>query len=133
MSSIFSKIIAREIPGHFVYEDDVCVALLDKFPALPGQTLVIPKVEINYILDLDEATYTHICTVARNVARALDTVFTAERTCFVIEGFEVPHVHIKLYPMQDGELPLGVLIKNGKIEDDEVLAGHAEKIKAALQ
>jgi len=50
MSTIFSKIIAREIPAQFVYEDDVCVVVMDRFPAVQGQTLVISKQEINYIL-----------------------------------------------------------------------------------
>jgi diadenosine tetraphosphate (Ap4A) HIT family hydrolase len=132
MSSIFSKIINREVSGHFIYEDEVCVAILDKFPALPGQTLIIPKQEVDYVLDLDETTYTHVCRVARKVAQALDVVFSAERTCFVIEGFEVPHVHIKLYPMADGALPLGVLMKQGVVEDDAILADYALKLQKVL-
>mgnify|MGYP003451521912 CR=1 FL=1 len=132
MASIFSKIIAREIPGQFIYEDEVCVALMDKFPAIPGQALIIPKVETSYILDLDDATYTHLFALAKRVAGALDTVFEAERTCYVVEGFEVPHVHIKLYPMPDTSIPLGAQLANGKIEDDDILEEQAGQIKAAL-
>ncbi len=132
MASIFTKIIAGEVPGQIFYEDEVCVALLDKFPAVPGQSLVVPRVEVDYMLELDTAVYTHIFMVARKVAEALDTVFEAKRTCFVVEGFEVPHVHIKLYPMQDTSRALGDVLPNGKMEEDSVLQGQAERIKAAL-
>jgi histidine triad (HIT) family protein len=132
MASIFTKIINREIPGHFIFEDQLCVAILDKFPAIPGQTLIIPKAEIDYIVDLDEETYVHICSIAKKVARALDAVFMAKRTCFVVEGFEVPHVHIKLYPMHETTLPLGSLLPNGTLASDDTLADHASRIKAFL-
>jgi histidine triad (HIT) family protein len=132
MASIFTKIINREIPGHFVYEDHLCVAILDKFPAIPGQTLIIPKAEIDYIVDLDEETYVHICSIAKKVARVLDEVFMTKRTCFVVEGFEVPHVHIKLYPMQNTTPPLGSLLPNGTLAPDDILADHANRIKALL-
>jgi histidine triad (HIT) family protein len=132
MASIFSKIIAREIPGHFIYEDEVCVAILDKFPAVPGQTLVIPKQEINYIVNLDDAAYQHLFAIAKLIAIALDTAYETERTCMVVEGFEVPHVHIKLYPMTSNEVPLGQLLPGGTMADDTVLEKEAEKIIAAL-
>jgi len=102
MTTIFSKIIAREIPAKFVYEDDICVAIMDKFPSVPGQVLVIPKVETDYAFDLPDGVYQHLMLVTKRIAVALDTVFATERTCLAIEGFEVPHVHVKLYPMQKG-------------------------------
>lgn len=129
--TIFTKIINREIPGHFVYEDDTCVAILDKFPAVAGQTLVIPKQQIDYAFALDVATYQHLSTIAQRVARALDTVFQTERTCMVVEGFEVPHAHIKLYPVLD-TTPLGKVLPHTTEADDGTLAAQAEKIIAAL-
>lgn len=132
MSSIFSKIIAREVPGQFVYEDDVCVAILDKFPAVPGQTLIIPKQPVSYIVDLDDATYQHLWKIAKLIAIALDTAYQTERTCMVVEGFEVPHVHIKLYPMTSTEIPLGKHLSGGVMAEDTELEKEAEKIIAAL-
>lgn len=132
MSSIFSKIIAREVPGQFIYEDEVCVAILDKFPAVPGQTLVIPKQEVDYILDLNETTYLHLWQVAKRVASALDATYHTKRTCMVVEGFEVPHVHIKLYPMTSTETPLGAILPTGKMADDETLTAEASEIIKAL-
>lgn len=133
MASIFTKIIAREIPAHFVYEDEQCVVILDKFPAVRGQTLVIPKQEVDYAFDLDDATYAYIAQVAKRVARALDEVFGTERTCLVIEGFEVPHAHLKLYPMQPGDTDLGAkLSANGTEASDDELAETTMRIKSAL-
>ena len=130
--SIFSKIIRREIPGVFVYEDDVCVVLMDKFPALLGQTLVIPKEEVDYVFDLDEKTYAHIFSVAKKIATATDKSLKPARTCLVVEGFEVPHVHIKIYPVHDTSQGLGQYLKGGEAADDEELIKLAERIKAQL-
>ena len=131
MSTIFTKIINREIPGHFVYEDDVCVVLMDKFPAVPGQTLVIPKQEADYLFDLPQETYDHLFAVAKKVARASDKAFNTVRTCLVVEGFEVPHVHLRLYPMTKVE-SLGKVMVQQAEASDEVLAKQAQQIKALL-
>jgi len=132
MCSIFTKIIKREIPGHFVYEDDVCVVLMDKFPAVEGQTLVIPKKEIDYIFDLPKEEYLHLWEVAEKIARASDKAFEAKRTCIVVEGFEVPHAHIRLYPVPETDKSLAEIIKNPSEEPDEVLAEQATQLEAAL-
>lgn len=130
--SIFSKIIRREIPAHFVYEDDACVVILDKFPSIEGQTLVIPKEEVNYAFDLNEETYLHLFNVAKKIAKALDQVFNTERTCLVVEGFEVPHAHIKLYPMPKGNTKLSNALSAGTEENDEILATKAVLIKRSV-
>ena len=72
MSSIFSKIVAGEIPCYKIYEDDVCLAFLDINPEEKGHTLVIPKVEVDKIYDLDEETYTHLFSVAKKLAKNMD-------------------------------------------------------------
>jgi histidine triad (HIT) family protein len=133
MSTIFTKIIMREIPGFFVYEDDVCVVLMDKFPAVPGQLMVVPKEAVAYAFDLSDKTYLHICMIAKLVAKALDVVFQTERTCLVIEGFEVPHVHIKLYPMTTSDEPLGAVMPQGVEASDESLSEHAARIQMTLE
>jgi histidine triad (HIT) family protein len=132
MSTIFSKIITREIAAQFVYEDEVCFAVMDKFPAINGQVLVIPRKEVDYAFDLEEETYLHIFKVAKQIAQALDKVFDTTRTCLVVEGFEVPHVHIKLYPMTKDDTNLASAIDNPKEATDQCLQTQADKIKEAL-
>ncbi|MCA9354788.1 MAG: HIT family protein [Candidatus Kaiserbacteria bacterium] len=132
MSTIFTKIINREIPSQFVYEDDVCVVVMDKFPAISGQTLVIPKVEVDYAFDLDDETYAHIFAVAKKITKASDKAFSTFRTCLVVEGFEVPHVHIKLYPMTEKQSLGAAISGTPEPADDAVLAEQAEQIKTAL-
>jgi histidine triad (HIT) family protein len=133
MASIFTKIIRREIPGHFIYEDETCVVILDKFPAVKGQSLVIPKKEVDYAFDLDEETYLHLTKIAKRIAQASDRALGAVRTCLVIEGFDVPHVHIKLYPLMDTHTPLGSIMPTGKEASDEELAIVATQIIGAFE
>lgn len=133
MTSIFTKIINREIPGHFIYEDEFCVAILDKFPAVKGQSLVIPKKDIDYAFDLDDDSYIHLFQIAKKIAKASDEALGAIRTCLVVEGFDVPHVHIKIYPMVDTEKALGAIMPNGKEATDEELTIVATQIMAALK
>ena len=98
MTTLFEKIIAREIPGVFVYEDDFCVVLMDKFPTTRGQCLVIPREPIDYAFDLSDETYLHCLRVTKEIVHAVDASLNPVRTCVAIEGFEVPHAHIKLFP-----------------------------------
>lgn len=132
MTSIFTKIINREIPGHFIYEDEFCVAILDKFPAVKGQSLVIPKKDIDYAFDLDDDSYIHLFKIAKKIAKASDRALNAVRTCLVVEGFDVPHVHIKIYPMQDTEQALGAIMPNGKEASDEELSIIALQLSNAV-
>ena len=131
--SIFTKIINREIPAHFIYEDNDCVVILDKFPAVKGQSLVIPKKEIDYAFDLDDDTYLHLFEVAKEVGTASDKALNAARTCLVVEGFDVPHVHIKIYPMASTEKALGIVMHETAEETDENLAVVATQIQAAME
>jgi len=129
--TIFTKIINRELPGHIIYEDAYCVALLDIFPAVPGQTLVIPKTPEPYVFALDDDTYQHLFAVAKKVAVILDRVLQTERTCLVVEGFEVPHTHIKLYPMTD-TTPLGQVMPKQQKADEADLAELATQLRTQL-
>ncbi|MEX0918078.1 MAG: HIT family protein [Candidatus Paceibacterota bacterium] len=132
MTSLFSKIVKREIPAHIVYEDDVCIVILDKFPSIKGQSLVIPKAEVDYAFDLPDDIYHHLFDIAKMVAHALDTTFDTERTCLIVEGFEVPHVHIKLYPVPKGTAALGPLLTQGSEAPDEELAATAAELRTAI-
>lgn len=130
--SIFTKIINHEIPAHFIYEDEHCVAILDKFPSVKGQTLVIPKEEVDYAFDLDDDTYIHLFKTAKKVARALDKALDPKRTCLVVEGFDVPHVHVKIYPVTDPSKGLSGFLSMGEEVSDEELSVVATQIQAAL-
>lgn len=130
--TIFAKIINRELPGHIVYEDDVCIAIMDIFPSTPGQMIVIPKEPVPYIFDLSNTDYTHTMDVVKQVAKALDTVFNTSRTCIVVEGFEVPHTHVKLYPLPKEETALTNVIMQTAPADQTDLEKQCAQIKTAL-
>lgn len=99
MATIFTRIINREIPGRFVYEDDTCVAFLTIEPLSPGHTLVVPRQEVDHWIDLDSGTMGHLTHVAQRVGRAIDQVFSPLRVGMMIAGLEVPHVHIHVTQM----------------------------------
>ncbi len=102
MSSIFTKIINREIPAYIVAEDDKHIAFLDIFPNAKGHILVVPKEEIDKIFDMSEKAYLDLMQFARKVAKAQEKVFTgAKRIGMAVVGLEVPHVHVHLIPLND--------------------------------
>ena len=99
MKSVFSKIINREIPAYIVHEDENYMAFLDINPLSPGHTLVIPKTEVDYILNLDEQTYSGLMLFAQKLAKAIDKWTDAKRVGVAVVGFEVPHAHVHLIPI----------------------------------
>ena len=99
MSSIFTKIIQREIPSYKVAEDDDYFAFLDINPNTKGHTLVVPKKEENKLFDLDEASYLNLMQFAYRVAKAIEKVVPCERVGLTVIGLEVPHVHVHLIPL----------------------------------
>lgn len=94
MGSIFTQIIAGEMPGHFVWKDDVCVAFLSIAPLQPGHTLVVPREEVDSWTDLEPGVMQHLTGVAHAVGRALDKVYQPEKVGLTILGLEVRHVHL---------------------------------------
>ena len=101
MSSIFSKIIAGEIPSYKVAEDERFLAFLDIFPLAKGHLLVIPKKETNYIFDLESEEYLGLWQFTQLVAKAMDQVFDCDRIGVAVIGLEVPHAHIHLVPLKN--------------------------------
>ncbi|MFN3839621.1 MAG: HIT family protein [Cyclobacteriaceae bacterium] len=99
MPTIFTRIINREIPGHIVAEDDQFIAFLDVMPLVPGHVLVVPKQEIDYIFDLDDATLAGLHVFSKKVAKAIKKVVSCKRVGVAVIGLEVPHVHVHLVPM----------------------------------
>jgi len=100
MASIFSRIIAGEIPSYKVAEDDNCYAFLDINPLTKGHTLVVPKQEVDYIFDLDDRTLSDMMLFAKQVAIKIKRKIACKRVAIVVLGLEIPHAHIHLIPIQ---------------------------------
>jgi histidine triad (HIT) family protein len=99
MSSIFSKIISGEIPCHKIAEDDKHLAFLDITPLVKGHTLVIPKVETDYIFDLDDNDLADLIVFSKNVSKLIKSAIPCKKIGVTVIGLEVPHAHIHLLPM----------------------------------
>jgi histidine triad (HIT) family protein len=98
MPTIFSKIVAGEIPCHKVWEDEQHLAFLDINPWTYGHTLVIPKREQDYLWDMPEDSFIALQRAAQTVAQLLKTKLQCKRVCSMVIGYEIPHVHIHLLP-----------------------------------
>ena len=99
MSSIFTKIINREIPAHIVAEDDNFIAFLDVNPNAKGHTLCVPKQEIDKVFDMDTNHYLELMKFSYKIAQALEKTVPCKRVGMAVIGFEVPHVHVHLIPL----------------------------------
>ena len=113
MPSIFTKIINRERPADIFFEDEKYMAILDINPIRDGHILVIPKKEIDYIFDLNEEEYTELMQVSRKVGLMLEEKIKDKleisRIAIIVEGMQVPHVHVHLVPLfkEDSGLSVG--------------------------
>jgi len=101
VSSIFTRIINGEIPAHVVAENDQFLAFLDVFPIAKGHTLVIPKIETDYIFNLEDKAYQDLWLFAKNVGKKVEKVIPCERIGIAVIGLEVAHAHIHLVPIND--------------------------------
>lgn len=99
MSSIFSKIIAGEIPAYKVAETDQFIAFLDILPLAKGHVLCIPKKEIDYIFDMEDADYLALMHFSKKVAKGIKQVIPCQKVGVAVIGLEVPHAHVHLIPM----------------------------------
>lgn len=130
MATIFSRIIAGEIPCYKVAEDDRFFAFLDINPLVKGHTLVIPKQEVDYIFDLNDEDLAAMHVFAKRVALAIDKAFPCRKVGEAVLGLEVPHAHIHLIPMQNEK---DMLFSNPKLKlTDEEFKAVAEAIRAVL-
>ncbi len=102
MSTIFTKIINGELPSYKIYEDEIAVVFLDINPLQKGQVLLVPRKEIDYIYDLDPDTYASLLKRTQYIAQILKSKLNCKRVCMIVEGYEVPHAHIKLIPTNSG-------------------------------
>ena len=131
MPTIFSRIISGELPGRFVWRDEQCVAFLTINPIKPGHTLVVPRQEIDRWTDLDPALAAHLMTVAQAVGAAVQTAFDPARIGLVIAGFEVPHTHLHILPV-DSMADFDFAAAESD-PDPAALDRAAESIRAALR
>jgi histidine triad (HIT) family protein len=99
MASVFSKIVAGEIPAYKIAENENYLAFLDIFPLTKGHTLVIPKKEVDYLFDLDNDTYLGLMEFAKKVAIGIKKTIPCNRISMQVIGLEVPHAHIHLIPI----------------------------------
>lgn len=129
--TIFSKIVAGEIPAHVVAESNEFLAFLDISPLAEGHVLVIPKKEVDYIFDLDDETYTGLHIFAKIVATALKKAIPCKKVGVAVIGLEVPHAHIHLIPMNRVD-DLNFARPKLSFTPEELVATK-DKIKAAFR
>lgn len=128
--TIFSKIIKGEIPCYKIAEDDNFFAFLDINPLVKGHTLVIPKIEEDYLFNLDDETLAGMIVFSKKVALAIGKTITCNRVGLTVIGLEVPHAHIHLIPItRESDMNFG----NAKLKlDKEEMAEIARKIQLAF-
>ena len=130
MASIFTKIINREIPAHIVAEEDQYIAFLDIMPLVKGHTLVVPKIEVDYIFDLEDPVLTGLNIFAKKVSKAIRKATGCKRLGVAVLGLEVPHAHMHLVPMNSMS---DMNFANPKLKpSQEELAVMAEKIRSSF-
>jgi histidine triad (HIT) family protein len=129
--SIFSRIIAGELPGTFVWKDDQAVAFLSINPMMPGHTLVVPRAEVDHWIDLDPALAAHLFQVAQQIGKAQDLEWKPRRVGVLIVGEEVPHTHLHVVPINSpNELTFAHADPN---PDPAALADAATRLRARLR
>jgi histidine triad (HIT) family protein len=101
--TLFSKIIAGEIPAYKIAEDDRFFAFLDIFPLREGHTLVVPKIEVDKFFDVPDAYLANMLLFARPIARAIERAFDCNRCGLSVVGLEVPHAHLHLVPIDNAD------------------------------
>lgn len=130
MESIFSKIVSGEIPSFKVAETLEYLAFLDVNPLVEGHVLVIPKIEVDYIFDMDSESYVGLMMFAQIVAKALKKAIPCRKIGVTVIGLEVPHVHVHLLPMNTMD---DINFSRPKLTlSDEKLAQIAERIREQL-
>ena len=131
MSSVFTKIISGELPCHKVAEDETYFAFMEIKPVTPGHVLVIPKVEVDYIFDLDDKVLSGLMLFCKKVAHAVKKAVPCEKVAILVYGLEVRHAHVHLVPVQG--IPGELNLSNAKKATDAELEFVAKKIRSYLE
>jgi diadenosine tetraphosphate (Ap4A) HIT family hydrolase len=130
MSTVFTKIMRRELPGRIVYEDAHAAAFLTIAPIRPGHTLVVPRVEIDHWVDIPDELQRELWSAAGKVGRAINVAFRPRRVAALIAGLEIPHAHIHLVPIEsEAEIDFRLADHN---PDPAALDDVAKRILEAL-
>jgi histidine triad (HIT) family protein len=131
MESVFSKIVKGEIPCYKIAETENCYAFLDISPLVKGHTLVIPKIEVDYLFDLEDALLSDLTVFAKKIALAIGRTIPCKRVGVVVLGLEVPHAHIHLIPLHaEGDINFSrPKLKLDKQEMEEI----ADQIRKQLE
>jgi histidine triad (HIT) family protein len=131
MSTVFTKIIDGELPGRFVWADDVAVGFLSVNPLGPGHTLVVPRAEVDQWVDADGSLIGHLTAVSHAVGSAIQQIWQPPRVGLMVAGFEVPHLHVHVFPAWDMtafDFANAATTVNAAEQD-----GHRDRIRAALR
>lgn len=129
MPTLFTRIINQELPGKFVYEDEITVGFLSINPINPGHTLVVPRLEVDQWTEAPDDLLAHLTIVAKRIGKAAKTAFGAPRAGMIIAGLEVPHLHIHVIPAWTlGDFDFA----KAKPATDQELDEAAAKLRAAL-
>lgn len=131
MPTVFTRIIAGELPGRFVWRDDRAVAFLSINPLRAGHVLVVPRVEAAHWLDLPDDEWTHLTDVCREIGAALQQAYEPEKVGVVIAGLEVPHVHVHVVPID--EVAHLDFAQADPDPDPAAMDAAAERVRAALR
>ena len=131
MPTIFTKILAGEIPAHKILENDKYLAFLDIRPVNPGHTLVIPKQEIDYFFDIEDELLKGLVVFAKKVAKAVRKTIPCKKVGVMVAGLEVPHAHIHLIPIIESLAELN--FARAKSMGQAELAAIAAKMRANLK
>ena len=129
MATIFTRIIDGELPGQFVWRDEICAAFLSIAPLRAGHTLVVPIVEVDHWVDLEPDVAAHLMTVSQAIGRAQMAAFSPTRIGLIIAGMEVPHAHLHVIPI-DSESDLH--FANAHPVPAEELQDAADRLRTAL-
>ncbi len=130
MPTLFTRIIDGEIPARFVWRDPLCVVFLTIAPIAPGHVLVVPRAEIDHWIDADDALMSHLTSVARMMGTVLQSEYRPARIGLLVAGFEIPHLHIHVIPM-NSMADIDFANADPDVGDD-ALAATAARIRAAL-
>jgi histidine triad (HIT) family protein len=125
--SVFTKIVKGEIPAHKIYEDERTLAFLDIHAVIPGYVLVVPKRQVDHLWDLDDADYQAVQATVRKVAQRLREVFSPARVGVHLFGFDVPHAHVHVFPLDTMEDYFKLPDANTR-PDHAALAAVAQKL-----
>jgi len=131
MSTLFTRIIDGELPGRFVWSDDHAVGFLSINPLGPGHTLVVPRAEVDHWVDADPELLAHLTSVSHAVGAAVREVWQPPRVGLIVAGFEVPHLHIHVFPAWNmAAFDFANAAPSVEAQEQEA---HTEKLRAALR